>query len=94
MLTLTENASTVIHDLTSRAGLPDTGGLRIAESGAQQGGFELALVAAPNPEDEVVTEGAATVYLAPAAAETLSNQCLDVDSSAAQQGAAFTLAPQ
>jgi len=94
VLTLTENASTVIHDLTSRAGLPDTGGLRIAESGEQQGSFELALVAAPHPEDEVVTEGTATVYLAPAAAVTLSDQCLDVDSAASQQGAAFTLAPQ
>ena len=46
MLTLTEDASTAVHDLTTRAGLPDTGGLLIAESDAQAGGFELALVAA------------------------------------------------
>jgi Fe-S cluster assembly iron-binding protein IscA len=93
MLTLTENASTAVHDLTTSAGLPETGGLRIAESDAQSGGFELALVPAPAPEDEVVTAGEATVFLAPGASASLSDLRLDVD-SATPESAAFALVPQ
>ena len=93
MLTLTENASTAVHDLTTRAGLPETGGLRIAESDAQSGGFDLALVPAPAPEDEVVTAGEATVFLAAGVSASLSDLRLDVD-SATPEAAAFTLVPQ
>ncbi|MHB1491763.1 MAG: adhesin [Cellulomonas sp.] len=93
MLTLTENASTAVHDLATRAGLPGTGGLRIAESDAQPGGFELALVTAPAPDDDVVTAGEATVFLAPGASATLSDLRLDVDPTT-PEAAAFTLVPQ
>lgn len=91
MLTLTENASTAVRDLTSRAGLV-SGGLRIAESTSERGGFELEMVATPGPGDEIVIEGDAIVFLAPVASHMLSDQLLDVD--AAADGTSFTLVPQ
>ncbi|QHT56799.1 adhesin [Cellulomonas sp. H30R-01] len=91
MLTLTENACTAVRTLTERAGLPDeTGGLRIAEQDA--GGFELALVAAPVPGDDVVSDAGARVYVDQRAAHTLSAQRLDVEPTAS--GSSFTLSPQ
>ena len=91
MLTLTDDARTVVHNLTSNAGLPDeTGGLRIAQQEA--GGFELALVPEPFPGDDVVTDGTSRVYVDPEASVTLADQRLDVES--APTGTAFTLAPQ
>ena len=91
MLTLTEDARTVVHTLTSNAGLPDeTGGLRIAQQEA--GGFELALVPEPFPGDDVVTDGTSRVYVDPEASVTLADQRLDVES--APTGTAFTLGPQ
>lgn len=91
MLTLTENARTAVQTLTERAGLPqESGGLRIAEQEA--GGFELALVAGPTPGDDVVTEGAARVYVDERAATTLADQKLDVEPTGT--GTAFTLLHQ
>lgn len=92
MLTLTDNARTVVQDLTSRAGLPDGGGLRIARSTEQLGSFELALVAEPVPGDDVVDAGDAKVYLGPEASATLADQRLDVDPAGG--GQVFTLSPQ
>ncbi len=87
MLTLTDNARTAVETLTQRAGLPEEGGLRIAEQ--DSGGFELALVAGPDPGDDVVTAGDAHVYVDPRTAHTLTDQRLDVEAVGA--GAAFTL---
>lgn len=90
MLTLTENAQTAVETLTSRAGLPDEGGLRIAEQ--DSGGFELALVAGPDSGDDVVTQGAAHVYVDQRTSQTLADQQLDVEASGT--GTAFTLTQQ
>lgn len=92
MLTLTENARTVVEELTAGSGLPETGGLRIAESPAQSGELELALVPEPVPGDEVVTSGAAHVFVAPEASEMLAHQSLDAEST--PDGTGFTLVPQ
>ena len=92
MLTLTENASAAVRTLTEQAGLPqDTGGVRIAEREA--GGFDLALVAAPAPEDELVTDGTARVYVEQRTAQILADQRLDAE-PAPTGGSAFTLSPQ
>ena len=90
MLTLTENARTAVETLTSRAGLPDEGGLRIAEQ--DSGGFELALVAGPDPGDDVVSDGPARVYVDSRASQTLAGQQLDVEATGT--GTSFTLTPQ
>jgi Fe-S cluster assembly iron-binding protein IscA len=91
VLTLTDNARTTVHTLTTKAGLPDeTGGLRIAQQEA--GGFELALVPEPLPGDDVVTDGTCRVYVDPQASLTLADQRLDAEP--ASSGTAFTLGPQ
>ncbi|NHT19419.1 adhesin [Cellulomonas sp. IC4_254] len=93
MLTLTENASTAVRDLTTRAGLPDSGGLRIAESQQQLGSFELALVPEAVPGDDVIDSDGATVFVSPETSTALADLTLDADPSAT--GApGFTLAPQ
>ncbi|GIG40451.1 adhesin [Cellulomonas phragmiteti] len=90
MLTLTDTARTAVETLTSRAGLPEEGGLRIAEQ--ESGGFELALVAGPDPGDDVVAEGDARIYVDPRTSQTLAEQQLDVE--ATDTGTTFTLTPQ
>lgn len=92
MLTLTENARSAVADLTSKAGLPDSGGLRIAESPDQIGSFELSLVTEPAPGDDVITEGPAHVFIAPETSTTLADQELDVESTSGSAG--FRLSPQ
>ncbi|MFS0701572.1 adhesin [Cellulomonas sp. 179-A 4D5 NHS] len=92
MLTLTENARSAVEDLTTQAGLPDTGGLRIAESTERAGSLELALVAAPTPGDDVVTAGGATVYVSAETTDALADQQLDAEGADAAAG--FRLAPQ
>ncbi|MCB7135223.1 HesB/IscA family protein [Cellulosimicrobium marinum] len=92
MLTLTDNARTAVQDLTTQAGVPEGGGLRIAESTDQAGSFELALVPAPQPDDEVVENGEAKVFVEAQTVQTLSNLTLDTDPNA--QGPSFVLTPQ
>lgn len=93
MLTLTENASTAVRDLTTRAGLPESGGLRIAESEQQLGSFELALVPEAVPGDEVIASEGATVFVPQETATALADLTLDADPSATGSPG-FTLAPQ
>ncbi|GII98479.1 Fe-S cluster assembly iron-binding protein IscA [Sediminihabitans luteus] len=92
MLTLTDNARTAVNDLTTQAGVPEGGGLRIAESAPQSGSFELALVPAPQPDDQVVENGDAKVFVDSATVPTLDHLTLDTDPNA--QGPAFVLTPQ
>lgn len=93
MLTLTENASTAVRDLTARAGLPESGGLRIAESEQQLGSFELALVPEAAPGDDVIDAAGATVFVPPSTSTALADLTLDADPTEAGSPA-FTLAPQ
>lgn len=91
MLTLTENARHAVEDLAERAGLPEAGGLRIAEADTP-GSFELSLVAEPADGDDVIDTGAARVYVAAATVEVLADHQLDATPSA--EGTGFLLAPQ
>lgn len=92
MLTLTENARTTVQDLSDNAGLPDGGGLRIAASQSDQGGFDLVLVAEPAPGDAVVDVGRTKVYLEPTASDALTDQQLDADPANAETS--FSVTPQ
>lgn len=92
MLTLTDNASNAVSELATQAGVPEGGGLRIAASQAQEGSFELALVPSPEPQDAVVENGSARVFVDEQAATSLDNLTLDADPAA--EGPAFVLAPQ
>ncbi|MBX9245584.1 hypothetical protein ICW40_12305 [Actinotalea ferrariae] len=93
MLTLTDNARHAVQDIAERAGLPEQGGLRIAQSPAQDGSFELSLVAEPPAGDDVIaaTEGA-HVYVEPETAAVLADQQLDAVQS--EEGPGFLLAAQ
>lgn len=94
MLTLTENASAVIKNITESQQQPDGAGLRIVQQGDGQEA-ELALTTATEPAsgDQVVEEQGARVFLEETAAQTLEDKVLDaqVDESG---GVQFTLAIQ
>jgi Fe-S cluster assembly iron-binding protein IscA len=77
MLTLTDNARDAVHDLAVKAGVPDGGGLRIAESTDHDGSFELALVPRPEPDDAVVESGGTLVFVESATVQALSGLVLD-----------------
>jgi iron-sulfur cluster assembly protein len=94
VLTLTENATAVIKNITEGQEQPDGTGLRIVQQGAAEEA-ELALTTAPTPEpgDQVVEDQGARVFLEETAAQTLDDKVLDaqVDESG---GVQFTLGIQ
>jgi Fe-S cluster assembly iron-binding protein IscA len=83
MLTLTENASTIVKDITAQPGLSDTAGLRITSEDAPEPTFAVSAAEAPEPGDQTVEQDGATVYLDQAAAAMLDDKILDaaVDSA-------------
>ncbi len=92
MLTLTDKARFAVQDIAARAGLPEEGGLRIAESDGRTGEFELSLVASPVDGDEMIDAGSARVYVEPTTSQILADQKLDAVPS--PEGTGFLLAPR
>lgn len=92
MLTLTDNARHALQDIATQAGLPETGGLRIAGSTQGVGSFELSLVPAPVAGDQVIDTEGTRVFVEPSTSEVLADQQLDAAPS--EQGTGFMLAPQ
>ena len=94
MLTLTENASTVVKGIADQ--IPEANGLRITSlptDEAQPPSFDVAPAADAEPGDEVVEADGATVYLDGGAAQELDDKVLDA--SVDQEGRVeFALAPQ
>jgi len=76
MLTLTEEAVSVVRRLTNEPESPDASGVRIA-SDPDTGSLGLSLVTQPVPGDQVVEKAGANVYLDPEAALRLNDQTLD-----------------
>ncbi|MDQ6715986.1 MAG: Fe-S cluster assembly protein HesB [Actinomycetota bacterium] len=93
MLTLTENASTIVKTITEQTSESDSAGLRFSQADPEAGGLGVAPVEQPEPGDQVVEEGGARVYLEEQAAAVLDDQVLDavVDQGGSVQ---FTIAPQ
>ena len=93
MLTLTENAQTVITGIVDGAQAPQTGGIRISQD-LEGAGLSVAVANQPEAEDQVVESAGAKVFLDPQAAETLDDKILDasaqpdgrVDFAIGQQG--------
>ena len=83
MLTLTENASAIVNEITSQPGLTESAGLRITTEGSPEPAFAVSAATQGEPGDLVVEQGGATVYLDAAAAELLDDKVLDaaVDST-------------
>lgn len=91
MLTLTENAQSAIKSITTEAGLPDTGGVRIAVT--DQGG-ELQMELAPEPQsgDEIIEDEGARVFTSEEASQMLDGQ--ELDAGPTPEGTGFTLRQQ
>ena len=81
MLTLTDNAQSLVRDITSQPDVPDGGGLRIAPAPAP-GQLQVSIAPAPEPGDQVVDEGGARVFVEPQTAEMLADSTLDAQPGA------------
>ena len=81
MLTLTPSASEAIRRLSAQTDDAGTGGIRISPGPETPEGaaLELALVAAGQPEDAMLDDGGATVYMEPGIANVLDAMVLDAD---------------
>ena len=77
MLTITDNAATAVKDLAGRSTGTDTGGLRIATTEADRTNFEVSVTPVPEPDDQVVENSGAHVFLERTAAEVLADKQLD-----------------
>jgi Fe-S cluster assembly iron-binding protein IscA len=77
MLTLTENASAIVNQITSQPGLADTAGLRITSEDTPEPSFAVTAADHGEPGDQVVEQGGATVYLDESAALMLDDKVLD-----------------
>jgi len=77
MLTLTENASTIVRDITTQPGMSETTGLRITSEGGDQAGFAISAANEPQADDQVVEQAGATIYLDEQAAQLLDDKILD-----------------
>ena len=76
MLAVTDNAATVIRDLTSQKEVPMGSGLRIAAD-ASEGSLTLSLVPEPEIGDQVLDQGGARLFLDSDAAQILDDKELD-----------------
>ena len=85
MLTLTENAQTLVREITSRPEVPSDGGLRIAPS-PTAGELEMTVAASPEPGDQVVGPDDARIFVEPSAAEALDGSTIDAEGTTAGSG--------
>jgi Fe-S cluster assembly iron-binding protein IscA len=76
MLAVTDNAATVIRDLTSQNEVPVGSGLRIAAD-ASEGSLTLSLVPEPEDGDQIVDTRGARLFLDEDAAQMLEDKELD-----------------
>jgi iron-sulfur cluster assembly protein len=79
MLTLTDSASTIIKDLTDHVVVADDAGLRISTSAEDSGNLTVDVTPAPEPDDQVVENAGARVFLEGHAAEVLADKVLDAE---------------
>ncbi len=75
MLTLTENACTIVKQFTEHPDTPENAGLRIATTPDAQ--LTVAAADEPSAGDQVVEQDGAKVFLDATAAEQLDDKVLD-----------------
>ncbi|GAA0501696.1 Fe-S cluster assembly protein HesB [Microbacterium aurantiacum] len=78
MLTMTDTAAEAVKTIVSRVPEAGDGGVRIRDTGAQNG-FELSVAPAPEPQDTVVVTDGARVFLDEAANTALDDRVLDAE---------------
>ncbi len=76
MLTLTENASTLIKNLADQTTVAEDAGLRISAEGDNKN-LSVDLIPAPEPTDQVIETAGARVFLEESAAVMLDDKVLD-----------------
>lgn len=81
MLTLTENASTVVKTLVDQTGAAEEGGLRISQDAPDSPALHVIPSESPQPGDQVLEEDGARVFLEEIAADTLDDKILDAQVS-------------
>lgn len=93
MLTLTDNAASIVKNLADRVTGTDTGGLRIATQETDPTNYEVTMSPTPQAEDLVVENDGAHVFLEATAATALADKQLDatVDDAGAVR---FSIAAQ
>lgn len=79
MLTLTDNASTVVKSIIARTESVVDGGLRIHPGTDGAGDFAVTVTPTPAPGDQVVETDGARVYLEENVATVLENKVLDAE---------------
>jgi iron-sulfur cluster assembly protein len=101
MLMVTENAGQAIEAIVANSEMPDGSGLRIdtpdqPPAALDRSGVPLQLEVASQPaaQDQVVSEGGAKVFIAPAAAPILDDKVLDVRVSEDKDRVQFVIGPQ
>ncbi|MGA0568541.1 Fe-S cluster assembly protein HesB [Rathayibacter sp. KR2-224] len=77
MLTLTENASTIVKTLTTQAVDSPEGGLRISSPEPDSTSFSVAIAPTPEAADQVITDGDARVFVEQNASTALDDKVLD-----------------
>jgi len=92
MLTLTENASTIVKTLVDQNAATEDAGLRFSHDEANTGALTVATAEGAEPGDAVVERDGAKVFLDETAAVALGDQVLDasVDETG---GVQFNIAP-
>jgi iron-sulfur cluster assembly protein len=93
VLTLTENASTVVKTIVEQTETDQQAGLRISQDAVDSPALHVIATEAPQPGDQVLEEDGARVFLEETAAETLDDKVLDarVDDNG---GVQFTISVQ
>jgi Fe-S cluster assembly iron-binding protein IscA len=93
VLTLTENASTVVKSIVDQTSEAEQAGLRISQDAEDSPALHVIPTEAPQPGDQVLEDGGARVFLEETAAVTLDDKILDaqVDDNG---GVQFTIAAQ
>lgn len=77
MLTLTDNAASIVKGLADRVTGTEDGGLRIATQVADPTNFEVTMTPTPQVDDLVVENDGAHVFLEATAASVLDDKQLD-----------------
>ncbi|GAB2617461.1 hypothetical protein [Pseudactinotalea suaedae] len=91
MLSITETAQTAIRSLSEQAGLPETGGVRLAMDETQDG-LQMSLAPEPQTGDQVVEGAGARVFMPTETATLLETQ--ELDAAATPEGTGFSLRAQ
>ena len=77
MLTLTDNAASIVKGLADQVTGTEEGGLRIATEKTDPTNFEVTMTPAPQDDDLVVENDGAHVFLEANAASVLADKQLD-----------------